>query len=681
MRFLVLILLLLSSVFCSAQGFNFNCTRDTSVIGCAASCITLQATVPDLRASTSSYVVNRIDATGSCFLSPVAPNNTGGASANLIIDDRYSSVIGIGFPFNFYGTNYTQLVISANGFVSFDVTRANKFSHFGILRTGGSFPFLAGGSGTPEDLPSVLYDKGLIMGPYHDLDPSKTTSPDRKVQYQVLGTAPHRRWVLSYYKVPLFSNPCNTLIENTHQIVLYESTGVIEIYIQDMEICPTWNQGRAMIGLQDMSKTNAIMAPGRKASDPAWGSIGMKEVWRFTPATGASLFRRAELYNSAGTMVSTVNTATATNGNLDLSFPNVCSPIGTSEFVVKSIYGRIDNPALDVVAYDTIRIHKTETVIDGTATSLPSLCSPATGEITVTATAGLAPITYSVAGRPFQSSGVFTGLPAGNHDVVIRDATGCTKILPVTVGLTNNLSLQIMPDTTICEGSSFTARVSSNATAFSWSPTTGVSDPTIMEPLLQPLQSRLYELTASFGTCTRKDSLMVTVNPSPDVHAGVDRIIIAGDVIRMNATAAPGSYLWTPSTALTSATILNPEAAPLATTQYSLQVTDAQGCTASDDMLITVFPNCVKPMEAFTPNGDGINDVWMVTNGNCTRSIDVRVFNRYGSTVFSATGYNNNWDGKYKGDQLPDGTYYYVITLHLVSGKSTSVKGNVTILR
>jgi gliding motility-associated-like protein len=686
MRFRILVALLFISPYVFGQGYNFNCTKDTSVVGCASSCITLKAVVPDLKSSTSDYIVNRVNPTGGCYLPPVPPNDIAGASANLTVDDRYSSVIGIGFPFTFFGTTYTQLVISANGYISFDVTRATRFSHFGIIRQGTpTSPFLGSGAGTPEDLPSVLYDKALIMGPYHDLDPSKTTSPDRKLQYQVFGTAPYRRWVLSFYKIPLFSNnssiACNSFIENTHQIVLYESTGVIEIYIQDMEVCTAWNQGRAMIGIQDVNKTKAFMAPGRKASDPPWGSIGMKEVWRFTPAAGSSLFKRAELYNTSGSLISTATAPNAVNGDLELSFPNVCSPLGTSSFVVKSVYAKMDNPGIEISTYDTIRVSKTEAIINGTVTTQPSLCSPATGEIHITPTDGVSPFQYAVTGRGFTPSSSFTDLYAGNYQVTIQDATGCSKILTTTIPLINNLSLQTMNDTTICAGASFVARTTSNGEFFQWTPATWVSDGSLKEPLLQPARTTLYEVQAKLGTCIAKDSLLVTVNPAPEVNAGADRTIIVGDVIQLNATAANGSYLWTPATGLSSATILDPTASPAATTTYTLRVTDAKGCTATDQMTINVFPNCVKPKEAFTPNGDGINDVWTVTNGSCTNSIALHVFNRYGSTVYSSTAYNNDWDGTFKGERLPDGTYYYIITIHLVNGKTTTIKGNVTLLR
>jgi gliding motility-associated-like protein len=86
-------------------------------------------------------------------------------------------------------------------------------------------------------------------------------------------------------------------------------------------------------------------------------------------------------------------------------------------------------------------------------------------------------------------------------------------------------------------------------------------------------------------------------------------------------------------------------------------------------------------MDAFTPNGDGINDRWLITNGNCLTSAKAQVFNRYGAKVFESNDYKNDWDGTYNGKPLPDGTYYYKIYFKLVSGKEVFLTGDVTILR
>jgi gliding motility-associated-like protein len=99
-------------------------------------------------------------------------------------------------------------------------------------------------------------------------------------------------------------------------------------------------------------------------------------------------------------------------------------------------------------------------------------------------------------------------------------------------------------------------------------------------------------------------------------------------------------------------------------------------------MTITVVPYCVKPSNAFTPNGDGINEKWSLTDGfSCIQRIKAQVYNRYGSKVFESNDYKNNWDGTREGKPLPDGTYYWVVTYTLINGKLITMKGNVTILR
>ncbi|MBL0146658.1 MAG: hypothetical protein IPP48_13875 [Chitinophagaceae bacterium] len=84
---------------------------------------------------------------------------------------------------------------------------------------------------TAGNIPTTSYDRALVMGVFHDLDPSEPTSPTQRIKYDIIGTAPHRQFILSFYKVPLFSAACSNSIENTHQIVLYESTGIIEVLL------------------------------------------------------------------------------------------------------------------------------------------------------------------------------------------------------------------------------------------------------------------------------------------------------------------------------------------------------------------------------------------------------------------------------------------------------------------
>jgi len=112
---------------------------------------------------------------------------------------------------------------------------------------------------------------------------------------------------------------------------------------------------------------------------------------------------------------------------------------------------------------------------------------------------------------------------------------------------------------------------------------------------------------------------------------------------------------------------------------YWVRVTDQNGCVSADSILITqVYCSPVRPPNAFTPNGDGINDTWNITGLQYFLDCTVLVYTRSGQLVFKSTGYSLPWDGRYGGRNLPVGTYYYVINL---KNNSPPIAGSVTIIR
>lgn len=251
----------------------------------------------------------------------------------------------------------------------------------------------------------------------------------------------------------------------------------------------------------------------------------------------------------------------------------------------------------------TVNVSSTETVTS-------SCDNAAQGTITISATGGIAPYTYSINGGPSQSSNTFTGLTPGTKTITIRDF--------------------------------------------------------------------------ACGVITK--SITVPTRPAPAVNAGPDKTIVQGydaQLLGNSASTNPVSIVWTPAASVfAGAGTFNAWVKPDITTNYTLTVTDGNGCIGTDNVLVTVIPYCIKVMNAFTPNGDGINDKWLVTNGaSCAQQIIAKVYNRYGELVYSNENYNNDWDGKYKGKPVPDGTYYYSIQYRLLNGNSIPVKGDVTILR
>src|SRR5690606_38172599 len=140
------------------------------------------------------------------------------------------------------------------------------------------------------------------------------------------------------------------------------------------------------------------------------------------------------------------------------------------------------------------------------------------------------------------------------------------------------------------------------------------------------------------------------------------------------------TYRWIPARGLDADDVDSVLASPDRTTVYQVIVTDvATGCEARDTITVIVRDeeNLFIP-NAITPNGDGVNDVWRIRALAELPNNEVMIINRWGDEVFRAKPYNNDWDGTYKGKQLPGGTYYYILILDDLE----EVKdGSITIIR
>jgi gliding motility-associated-like protein len=323
--------------------------------------------------------------------------------------------------------------------------------------------------------------------------------------------------------------------------------------------------------------------------------------------------------------------------------------------------------------------------VNAATTVVNTNCANASGgSITVTATGGIAPYTYNINGGTFQASNVFNGLTQGVKTIQVKDAFCGITTIPVTITFTDNLTLTANNDTSVCAGAPVPLLATSIAGAtFAWTPVAGLSSATIANPVATVSSPTTYTVTATLGTCVKTEPVVISIKPNPVVSAGTDKTILAGDQVTLNGTASGATNIsWTPAASLTNANTLTPIAKPATTTTYTLSVRNADNCTSTDDAVVIVIPVCVKVMNAFTPNGDGINDLWKVTDGgSCTSQVQVAVYNRYGNEVYKNANYNNDWNGQYNSKPLADGTYYYKVTLRFINGTTTSLTGDVTILR
>ncbi len=258
--------------------------------------------------------------------------------------------------------------------------------------------------------------------------------------------------------------------------------------------------------------------------------------------------------------------------------------------------------------------------------------------------------------------------------LVVTSTQGCTDTLRKTV-VVHELppaTIQALGPLAFCDGGSVDLRAPAGQAGYEWS--TGETTQTITVTT----SGTYYVTVTSTFNCTNTDSIEVIVWPLPIANAGNDTTISKGYTAQLNGSGG-ADYEWTPIESLSNPSIANPVAKPLGTTTYTLLVTDTNGCQDTDE--VTVFVNedyLVQATNTLTPNGDGKNDFWYIINIETYPDVEVLIFDRWGTEVYTSKAYNNDWGGTYKDNKLPEGTYYYVIRFE---GSDRLYKGAVNILR
>jgi gliding motility-associated-like protein len=164
------------------------------------------------------------------------------------------------------------------------------------------------------------------------------------------------------------------------------------------------------------------------------------------------------------------------------------------------------------------------------------------------------------------------------------------------------------------------------------------------------------------------------------VDAGPDIFLLQGGQTTLKATATGSTnytFLWTPYTWLNDPAVLQPITKAEADITYLLTVTGEGGCAASDEVFVKQLLKPVIP-NVFSPNGDGINDTWIIRYLDSYPGATVQIFDRYGKRIFSSVGYNNPWNGTIGGNPVPAGVYYYIVD---PKNGLKPINGSLTIIR
>ncbi|HYJ65422.1 MAG TPA: gliding motility-associated C-terminal domain-containing protein, partial [Parafilimonas sp.] len=245
----------------------------------------------------------------------------------------------------------------------------------------------------------------------------------------------------------------------------------------------------------------------------------------------------------------------------------------------------------------------------------------------------------------------------------------------------------------VCEGSSINLNVTGTDN-YSWLPDNTLSSTTIKNPVANPIMNTIYTAIGKDSNNCFSDTarINVTVHPKPTVNITDSAAeILSGSTYTILASSGNDGIInleWTPALGLSCFSCLQPTTTVNNTITYTLTATNAFGCTASDSIILVALCNkqSIYIPNTFSPNNDGINDVFYPRANGSLLVKSFIIFNRWGQVVFErrnvyANGSANGWDGKYKNIlQKPD-VYVYIMELQCANDETFIQRGNITLIR
>jgi gliding motility-associated-like protein len=619
-KYFSLLLALLFATYQTAAAQGISCPAvvagpDTTIACGGPSCLQLRsATVSGF--ATTTYTTQQI---------PYVPFPFSQGTSTLVnIDDTWSGVLPIGFDFCFFGQTYNQCVIGSNGLITFDLAQAGGYCQWPI--------------GDP--IPSTNNPMNSIMGPWHDTDPGVYGI----IRYASYGSAPCRVFVVSFDSIAMFD--CNSQV-STQQIVLYETTNVIETYIKEKPVCATWNDGTAIHGIQNATGTAAVVVPGRNyptqwtATNDAWAfvpagapnyALTWYEVGNATPIattdtvtvcpSGSTAYYAEVVYtNCNGSTVTVRDTATiGINSTLQVNVIGSTLACATSNNGTASVswtgatgattllwntgasstnISNLSAGTYTVTVTDTSGCPRTESIalvappaIVPVPSQVDVTCpGGADGSATVSATGGTGAFSYLWSTGSTASS--ISGLTAGVYSVTITDQNGCTDVRSLTINQPAPLADGNVTTQVTCFGSndgSITSNVSGGTGPYNYFWSTGGQYPAVFN-----LTQGIYTLTI---TDARGCSIVVsdTVNEAPEIQWSLDGDldICYGDFTTLSATVTGGqqpySYQWITRPANINDTTTSVTDNPTSDLSYYFYVRDSFGCLRYDSLRVVVRP-------------------------------------------------------------------------------------------
>jgi gliding motility-associated-like protein len=282
---------------------------------------------------------------------------------------------------------------------------------------------------------------------------------------------------------------------------------------------------------------------------------------------------------------------------------------------------------------------------------------------------------------------------AGTFNISVQEfaATGCPGDLRTGTVIVKPFPIaNAGPDAAICFGTTYQLN-GTGGSVYQWTPATFLSNANISNPLVNTPASGIFRyvlnVTDASGCKSQKsDTVVLTVLPEAKVFAGNDTSIAINQPLQLNAVDVNGSnfnsYNWSPSFGLNNPFIKGPLSILNRDVTYIVTARNAAGCVATDDIKVRVFqgPELYVP-NAFTPNGDGLNDVIRPTCAGIRELKFFSVFNRYGQMVFTTTKVGEGWNGIFLGEKQNAGAFTWIAEAVDYKGNTITRKGIAILIR
>jgi len=575
-------------------------------------------------------------------------------SSVSISDDSWSSAVPIGFTFNYYGVNYTQCVIGSNGIVSFKLSNANGYCPWSL-------------SGAPIPNASITGASNSAMGMYSDLNPVNGSSGP--IQYQTIGTAPNRIFVVLYKGVTSYS--CTSLCVYT-SFLFYESSNIIEYHIGSKATTCSWNGGLAIQGVQNLAGNIGTATVGR--NNTVWTALQDGKRYSPTSPSVTTAYTVSTIpyipVTSNGTSggiqqwQSTLNQVFPYNGGV-LTINSV--PNGTTGYFLTNSYCGQPGGSTS----DTTWI--TRTSANFVVASISDTCGSGQGTLIATPGIGTAPFTYvwtnTTTGPLPATTDTVQNVVTGAYTVTMTDAHGCYA--------TKNISVANASATTSSSNTLVTCPGGADGTATATMTPTGISTTYLWDdPSAQTTQTAVglaagnYNCTVSSSngcvlvvpvTVTEIPGMVATITNQEDVTCYTHN----DGIVTVNVTngTAPFTYAWSGSSSTTAT------ANDLYVGAQSVDIQDVNGC------MITINTTLSEPMPLVI---DSVSTDTMICS---EATLAIGAVGAGGSSAYIYTWFENgtqiSTDQYMVVDPLNTGTVYSVTLSEACGSPTTSASFTV----